>query len=60
VLKKLYNIRHPILNCIEGATFLSPDSGMPLSNMFLSPAGLYATDGFDTPTASKMLRCFVA
>jgi hypothetical protein len=33
---------------------------MPLSNMFLSPAGLYATDGFDTPTASKMLRCFVA
>jgi hypothetical protein len=60
VLKKLHNIRHPILNCSEGATFLSPDSDMPVSNMFVGPAALDATDGFDTPTASKMLRCFVA
>src|SRR5260370_26933182 len=26
--KKLYNIHDPILNCSEGATFLSPDSDM--------------------------------
>jgi hypothetical protein len=33
---------------------------MPVSNMFVGLAGLDATGGFDTPTASKMLRCFVA